>query len=107
MTSPTGRYTAHAYFEPYGGAVGGVNVWIEITDHHDHDVKKTIYYSEAHTYIDMIWKDSDVLFIINKEPGYPDDHSIELNVNNEIYHDQGLACQSWLMKGEYEVCYQE
>jgi len=27
VLSPTGKYTANAYFEPYGGAAGGVNVW--------------------------------------------------------------------------------
>ena len=41
MASPIGRYTADAFYELYGGAAGGVNVWIEVTDHNNHDkIKK-------------------------------------------------------------------
>ena len=55
----------------------------------------------------MEWKDETTLYIINEEPEYPSSNrSIELDIEREIYHDTGLACQSWLMKDEYETCYQ-
>ena len=30
VTSPTEKYTVNAYYELYGGAAGGVNVWVKI-----------------------------------------------------------------------------
>lgn len=104
VLSPTGAYTANAYFEPYGGAAGGVNMWVEITMHHDHDNKKIIYYSDANDNVILDWVDEKRLFITNAGPY---NNSIKLNVEHEIYHDRGLACRSWLMKSEYETCYQK
>ena len=107
IISPTERYTANAYFQPYGGAAGGVNVWVEITDNNDGE-KETIYYSDVNANFDLKWEDKDTLSIINEAPQYPDlNKSIKLDVEKEIYHDQGLACSSWLMQDEYETCYQE
>ena len=100
VTSPTEAYTANAYYELYGGAAGGVNVWVEITDHDENNKKKTIYYSDANSNIDLTWTNEDTLFITNEN------NSMKLNVEKEIYHDRGLACQSWLMKDEYETCCQ-
>ncbi len=31
---------------------------------------------------------------------------IKLEIGKEIYHENGLACKSLLMKYEYETCYQ-
>ena len=31
---------------------------------------------------------------------------LKLGIGKEIYHESGLACQSWLMKDQYETCYQ-
>ncbi|MFC5603178.1 DUF5412 family protein [Sporosarcina koreensis] len=104
VLSPTGAYTANAYFEPYGGAAGGVNMWVEITMHHDHDNNKIIYYSDANDNVLLDWADKKTLFITNAGPY---NNSIKLDVEHEIYHDRGLACRSWLMKGEYVTCYQE
>ena len=100
IVSPTGRYTADAFYEMYGGAAGGVNVWVEVTDHNHHDKTKKIYYSNVSTELDIEWADEDILFIQNNK-------SFELNVKNEIYHDTGLACRSLVMKGEYETCYSD
>lgn len=108
VISPTGEYTANAYYEPYGGAAGGVNVWVEITKHNDEDEQKTIYYSDVNNNFKIEWVDKDTLFIINESSEYPElNKSIKLDVEREIYHDRGLACQSWLMKDEYETCYQK
>ncbi|MFD1927601.1 DUF5412 family protein [Sporosarcina siberiensis] len=105
ILSPTEEYTANAYYEPYGGAAGGVNVWVEITKHHENDNKKIIYYSDANNNILLDWADEKTLFITNAGP-YKH-NSMKLDVETEIYHDRGLACRSWLMMNEYETCYQK
>lgn len=102
MSSPTGKYIANAYYEPYGGAVGGVNVWIEITRDAG---KKVIYYADAKHDFEMTWIDEDTLSIINKGGGPDSNRNIELDVRDEIYHENGLACQSLLVKNDYEECY--
>lgn len=105
VLSPTGEYTANAYYEPYGGAAGGVNVWVEITRHDDNDSMKIIYYSDANDNMLIDWVDEKRIFITNAGPNRS--NSIKLNVEHEIYHDRGLACRSWLMKDEYETCYRK
>lgn len=105
VLSPTGEFTANAYFEPYGGAAGGVNMWVEITRHRDNNNIKIIYYSDANDTILLDWVDEKTLFITNAGPYKT--NSIKLDVGHEIYHDRGLACRSWFMKDEYETCYQE
>ncbi len=107
VNSPTEQYSANAYYMTYGGAAGGVNLWVEITYHDENDKIETVYYSDAKSYFSMEWKDENTLHIINEEPKYPNSNrSIKLEIGREIYHDSGLACQSWLMKGKYETCYQ-
>ncbi len=107
VTSPTEEYTANAYYEPYGGAAGGVNVWVEITDNNEKNKVQTVYYSDAKSNFYMEWMDEDTLYIQNDEPDYPNSNrSIELKIGKEIYHENGLACKSLLMKDEYETCYQ-
>jgi energy-coupling factor transporter transmembrane protein EcfT len=107
VTSATKKYTANAYFEPYGGAAGGVNVWVEITDNNENNKVQTVYYSDAKSNFSMEWVDEDTLYILNDEPDYPNSNrSIALKIGKEIYHENGLACKSFLMKDEYETCYQ-
>ncbi|MGE7834968.1 DUF5412 family protein [Viridibacillus arvi] len=107
VTSPTEKYTVNAYYEPYGGAAGGVNVWVEITNNIEKNKVQTVYYSDAKSDFSMKWLDVDTLYILNDEPNYPNSNrSIELEVGKEIYHENGLACISLLMKDEYETCYQ-
>ncbi|WP_018930485.1 hypothetical protein [Gracilibacillus lacisalsi] len=65
-------------------------------------------YCDVHNKFDIEWVDEETLLIINESPEYPSsDKSMELNVETEIFHDIGLACQSWLMKSGYETCYEE
>lgn len=107
ITSPTGEYTANAYYEFYGGAVGGVNVWVEITYNNEKNKVKTIYYADAKSDFSIKWLDKNTLYVLNNEPDYPQwNASIKLKVEKEIYHENGWACKSWLMKDEYETCYQ-
>lgn len=107
VTSPTEEYTANAFYELYGGAAGGVNVWVEITSHNEKNKVQIVYYSDAKSNFAMEWVDVDTLYILNNEPNYPNSNrSIKLEIGKEIYHENGLACKSLLMKGEYEACYQ-
>ena len=107
VNSPTEKYTANAYFINYGGAAGGVNVRVEVTNHNEKDNNKTVYYSDAKSDFSMEWEGENTLFIKNDDPEYPNSNrSIELEIGKEIYHESGLACKSWLMKDEYETCYQ-
>ncbi|MFJ8063911.1 DUF5412 family protein [Psychrobacillus sp. NPDC096426] len=107
VTSPTEKYTANAFYEPYGGAAGGVNVWVEITYNNEENKVETVYYGDAKSNFSMDWMDEDTLYILNEEPEYPNSNrSIELEIGKEIYHENGLACKSLLMKDDYETCYQ-
>ncbi|MGE7916369.1 DUF5412 family protein [Lysinibacillus xylanilyticus] len=107
VTSPTEKYAATAYYEPYGGAAGGVNVWVEITYKIEKNKVQTVYYSDARSNFSMEWLDEDTLYILNDEPKFPNSNrSIKLEIGKEIYHENGLACKSLLMKDEYETCYQ-
>lgn len=54
----------------------------------------------------MNWLDEDTLSIVNKDEKPDTDRSIALTVEKEIYHENGLACKSLLMKNKYEKCYQ-
>jgi hypothetical protein len=84
-----------------------VNVWVEIIYNSEGNKVRTVYYSDAKSNFSMQWMDEDTLSILNNEPEYPNsDRSIELEIENEIYHEGGLACKSLLMKDEYEKCYQ-
>jgi hypothetical protein len=107
ITSPTGEYTANAYYELYGGAAGGVNVWVDITNKNEKNKVQTIYYSDAKSNFSMEWVDENILYILNIDPNYPDsDRSIKLEIGKEIYHENGLACKSLIMKDEFVTCYQ-
>ena len=103
LDSPSGRYTASAYYRPYGGAAGGITVWVDVTE--EGGKPKTVYYAEANSRFDVQWADEGLLFVTNEEPGYPEsDRSTELEVGKEIYHDTGKACGSFLVKKNYEIC---
>ncbi|MUV37567.1 hypothetical protein JNUCC1_01373 [Lentibacillus sp. JNUCC-1] len=107
LPSPDGQYTADAYYNTYGGAAGGVNVWVDVTDHNNGDHVKTIYLGNAKEQFSLKWTDGETLYIQNETSGNNKyERSIELNVMTEIYHDTGLACQSLLLKETYETCYE-
>ena len=107
VESPSGKYTADSYYENWGGATGGAHVWVEITNNENSEVR-TIYYSDGKSNYNMEWTDDNIIYITNDEgPEYPDsDNSIELEIGKEIFDDRGRACDSWVMKDEYETCYQ-
>jgi len=107
LKSPTGKYTANAYYQTYGGAAGGVNVWVNITFNNEKKKIKTVYYSDAKSNFWMQWKGKETLFINNDEPDLPSENrSIELKIGKEIYDSSGAVCSSWKMKDEYETCYE-
>lgn len=107
IPSPSKKYTAHAFYEPYGGAAGGVNVWVEVTNKQDNKVQ-IVYYADAKDQFSMEWRDDETLYILNDDPQFQNSNrSIELKIGKEIYHEFGLACKSLFMKDEYEKCYHE
>lgn len=104
--SPLENYAAQVYYEPYGGVFGGVNVWVEVTNKLE-DSTKTIYYADAKSEVSVRWDDETTLAITNVDPAYPNaNRSMTLNIEHEIYHENGLACQSLLLLNSYETCYQ-
>lgn len=107
VDSPNGIYTADSYFKHWGGATGGAHVWVEITNNENGNVQ-TIYYSDGKSNFSMEWGDDNAIYIRNDEgPEFPDsDRSIEIMIGKEIYDESGRACDSWIMKDEYETCYQ-
>ena len=107
VTSPTEKYTANAYYELYGGAAGGVNIWVEITNNNEKNKVQTVYYADAKDNFSMKWLDEVTLYILNDDPVFPNSNrSIKLEIGKEIYHENGLACKSLLMKDKYETCFQ-
>lgn len=56
----------------------------------------------------MNWVDDETLKISNESPGVPKEkRSIKLTIGKEIYDESGEACESWVMKDEYETCYEK
>lgn len=103
LDSPSGRYTASAFHRPYGGAAGGVTVWVDVAE--DGGKAETVYYAEANSRFGVHWSDDGLLSITNEEPDDLDaSRSVELEVGKEIYHDTGKACGSFLMKMKYQTC---
>lgn len=107
VVSPTEKHTANAYYETYGGAAGGVNILVEITNNNAENDLQIVYSSDAKDEFSMEWVDEDILHILNDNPDFPNSNrSITLEIGKEIYHENGLACKSLLMKDAYETCYQ-
>ncbi|NHM34078.1 DUF5412 family protein [Neobacillus terrae] len=105
VQSPNGKYKANSYYKTYGGAAGGVDVWIEITNI-DTDKVRTIYYAPGKSNFSMKWIGDDTIYITNEAPGIPsEDRNIELTIGEEIYDESGAACDSWVMKRQYETCF--
>lgn len=104
MSSPNGEYTAEMYGVPYGGAAGGVTIWVDVKETNDLDgsTVKTIYRAEHHGANHLEWENENILRIENRNE-YVDD-SITLNIDDEIYDGWGWACQSLRMKDQYVRC---
>ncbi|HBU80270.1 MAG TPA: hypothetical protein DEF35_01305 [Paenibacillus sp.] len=104
MPSPNGEYVAEMYGVPYGGAAGGVTIWVDVKKIIAPDVLsvKTIYRAEHHGANHLEWKNENTLRIENRNE-YSDD-SITLNIDDEIYDGWGWACRSLRMKDQYVRC---
>lgn len=99
-------YAATVYYEPYGGVLGGVNVWMEVKNEKE-DSTKIVYYADAKSEVVVHWEDDTTLAITNVDPNDPNiNRNITLKIEHEIYHENGLACQSLLLLSSYETCYQ-
>lgn len=99
VTSPSGTYAASVFYEPYGGALGGVNVWVEVTDFQKEETN-VIYYADADAEVSVDWANDETLIVHNNK-------RTKLRVEDEIYHEFGGACRSVLTKNTYQTCYQD
>ncbi|NMI03212.1 DUF5412 domain-containing protein [Paenibacillus sp. SZ31] len=104
MPSRNGEYTAEIYGMPYGGAAGGVTMWVDVkkTNAPEDSTVKTIYRSEHHGNNHLEWESENTLRIENWNE-YTDE-SITLNTDEEIYDGRGWACKSLRMKDQYVRC---
>lgn len=103
VTSPNGTYSAQVYYQNYGGAAGGVNLFINVI-HLNENLESTIYFSDAKGNIKLDWLNDNTLSIENFNE-YAN-RNIKLVVGKEIYDETGKACNSYKIKKEY-VCYSE
>lgn len=102
VTSPNEVYSAQVYYQNYGGAAGGVNMFVNVIFHLEDDSERTVYFSDAKGNVQLNWFDDELLSITNyDEYG---NRSIELVVGKEIYDEQGGACNTYKIKGNF-VCY--
>ncbi|SDL31803.1 hypothetical protein SAMN05428961_104629 [Paenibacillus sp. OK060] len=104
MPSRNGEYTAEIYGVPYGGAAGGVTIWVDVkkTNDPNDSIVKNIYRAEYHGHDHLEWKSENTLRIENWNEYV--DETITLNIDEEIYDGWGWACQSLRTKGQYIRC---
>lgn len=108
MPSRNGEYIAEIYGVPYGGAAGGVTMWVDVrlTENGsagaDSSFVKTIYRAEFRGANHLEWENEKTLRIENRNE-YNDD-SVTLNIDEDIYDGWNFACKSLRMKGEYVRC---
>ncbi len=96
ILSPNGDYSAQVYYDNYGGAIGGVNLIVNIIYHQKHDEEQTIYFSDAKGSVNVNWTADDVLSITNYDE-YAN-RNTELVVGKEIYDEQGTACNTYKIR---------
>jgi len=102
LTSPDGDYTAQVFLQLYGGAAGGVNVYVNVIFHSEGHIVRAVYYSDAKSYLHVNWVDRDRLSITNTGGG--ENRSIVLTVGKEIYDETGRACRAYSIQKNY-TCY--
>lgn len=102
LTSPDGSYSAQVYYQNYGGAAGGVNMFVNVIFHLEENIERTVYFSDAKGNVLINWLDGNILSITN----YNDyvNRNINLIVGEEIYDEFGSACSHYKMKMKY-ICY--
>lgn len=104
MSSPNGEYTAELYGVPYGGAAGGVTLWVDVKKTGDTSPSgaKSIYRAAFNGSNHLEWESEHTLRIENWNE-YSNE-TITLDINEEIYDGRGWACKSLLTKDQYVRC---
>jgi hypothetical protein len=104
MSSPNGEYTAELYGVPYGGAAGGVTIWVDVRKTADPNASnaKSIYRAEFHGGNHLEWESDNTLRIENWSE-YSNE-TVTLNIDEEIYDGWGWACSSLRTKDQYVRC---
>lgn len=93
--SPDGKHTAQVVYDYYGGAAGGVNLYVQLIDHKN-DTKRYIYRADAKMQPNIQWQDDTTLIIKNYDQ-YADNSTI-LDIETEIYDETGRACNTYATK---------
>lgn len=104
ISSPNGEYTAELYGVPYGGAAGGVTIWVDVRKTADTSASnaKSIYRAEFHGGNHLEWESDNTLRIENWSE-YSNE-TVTLNIDEEIYDGWGWACSSLRTKDQYVRC---
>lgn len=102
ITSPDGSYSAQVYYQNYGGAAGGVNMFVNVIFHLEDNIERTVYFSDAKGNVRLTWLDGNILSITNYNEF--ENRNINLIVGKEIYDELGSACSHYKMKKKY-ICY--
>lgn len=104
LISPDGQYAAQMYFDHHGGAgsTNGVNVIVNIIDLENNLKERTVYFSDGKGSPLLQWHAPHHLEIQNLNSSV--DRSVTLKIPEEIYDEQGNACETYKVKQQY-VCY--
>ncbi len=104
MPSRNGEYTAELYGVPYGGAAGGVTIWVDVRKTADKNASnaKSIYRADFHGGNHLEWESENTLRIENRNE-YSNE-TVTLNIDEEIYDGWGWACSSLRTKDQYVRC---
>lgn len=102
LLAPSGDYTAQIYYLYYGGAAGGVNVYVNIISHTENNVESTVYYSDAKSDFRIDWTDNNKLYVKNVSGN--ENRSILLTIGKDIYDETGKACSNYKISKKYS-CY--
>ena len=98
------NYAAEAYYEPDASTPNHKNIWIEIENKQTKE-RKVVYYGSAKNYVQLSWLENGKLAVFNANDPTAKNQFIELDVENEIYDESGLACKSIIVRKDIEHCF--
>lgn len=99
VVSPNGTYSAQVYYQNYGGAAGGVNLFVNVIFHLEDDIERSVYFSDAKGSVQLNWLEENTLSITNYDQ-YANRDAV-LVVGEEIYDEYGGACSTYKVKQNY------
>jgi|GEM_PF-3139885 hypothetical protein len=103
ITTQDGAYSAQAFYITWGGAAGGVSMYVNVTDHRQQDSLRTVYYADTHTEPNISWTDNHTLLIENHDEYNNFDATAD--VSTDVYDSSGRACLASAIQTSYR-CYE-